>query len=108
MLKAPLCERTGIRYPVFSVGMGAAAGPELAAAVSPDAPHRVLRNKAIREWESAGRGSNLGRPDENTVGGTMLSGGSVIEVAKYSAYLPEAGSPVTSNRSRSMPASPAA
>src|SRR5215510_10542711 len=34
MLKTPLCHQVGIEYPVFSVGMGPVAGPELAAAVS--------------------------------------------------------------------------
>ncbi len=34
MLKTPLCERLGIDHPVLSVGFGAAATPELAAAVS--------------------------------------------------------------------------
>lgn len=34
MLTTPLCKQLGITYPIFSVGMGALAGPELAAAVS--------------------------------------------------------------------------
>jgi Nitronate monooxygenase len=34
MLKTTLCRRLGIDYPIFSVGMGPAAGPDLAAAVS--------------------------------------------------------------------------
>ncbi len=34
MLTTPLCHQLGITYPIFSVGMGALAGPELAAAVS--------------------------------------------------------------------------
>src|SRR5262249_23726463 len=34
MLKTTLCRRLGIEYPIFSVGMGPAAGPDLAAAVS--------------------------------------------------------------------------
>ena len=33
-LRTPLCRKLGIRYPVFSVGFGSAAGPDLAAAVS--------------------------------------------------------------------------
>lgn len=33
-LHTPLCDLLGIRYPVLSAGMGMAAGPELAAAVS--------------------------------------------------------------------------
>jgi nitronate monooxygenase len=34
MLHTPLCQQIGIAYPIFSVGMGPVAGPELAAAVS--------------------------------------------------------------------------
>lgn len=34
MLKTALCRRLGIKYPIFSVGMGPAAGPELVAAVA--------------------------------------------------------------------------
>jgi NAD(P)H-dependent flavin oxidoreductase YrpB (nitropropane dioxygenase family) len=34
MLRTPLCQQLGLTYPIFSVGMGALAGPELAAAVS--------------------------------------------------------------------------
>jgi len=33
-LRTPLCDLMGIRYPIFCAGMGTAAGPELAAAVS--------------------------------------------------------------------------
>src|SRR5262245_3159075 len=34
MLKTSLCQQVGVEYPIFSVGMGESAGPELAAAVS--------------------------------------------------------------------------
>src|SRR6186997_2090089 len=34
MLQTPLCHDLGIDYPILSVGFGAGAGPELAAAVS--------------------------------------------------------------------------
>jgi nitronate monooxygenase len=34
MLRTPLCHQIGMAYPIFSVGMGPVAGPELAAAVS--------------------------------------------------------------------------
>jgi NAD(P)H-dependent flavin oxidoreductase YrpB (nitropropane dioxygenase family) len=33
-LRTPICAELNIQYPIFSVGFGAAAGPELAAAVS--------------------------------------------------------------------------
>jgi nitronate monooxygenase len=34
LIRTDLCRRLGIRYPIFSVGFGQAAGPELVAAVS--------------------------------------------------------------------------
>src|SRR5258708_34100012 len=43
MLTTPLCRRLGIEAPVFSVGFGAGAGPELAAAVSNAGGCGVLR-----------------------------------------------------------------
>ncbi len=36
----------------------------------PDAPHRVLRNKLVKEWEAAGRPASGQRPGEGTVIGT--------------------------------------
>src|ERR1700681_2294623 len=33
-LRTPLCHELGIKYPIFSAGIGHAAGPELVAAVS--------------------------------------------------------------------------
>lgn len=33
-LRTPICDALGIQYPIFSVGFGSGAGPELAAAVS--------------------------------------------------------------------------
>jgi NAD(P)H-dependent flavin oxidoreductase YrpB (nitropropane dioxygenase family) len=38
----PLCPRLGIEYPVFCAGTGAAAGPDLVAAVSAASGLRVL------------------------------------------------------------------
>ena len=34
MLRTPLCRTLGVEHPIFSAGIGAAAGAELAAAVS--------------------------------------------------------------------------
>ena len=53
MLRTSLCHRVGIEYPIFSVGMGTAAGPELTAAVSMREPAvcsimRVCRKVAAR------------------------------------------------------------
>lgn len=37
----------------------------------PDAPHRVLRNKAFSEWDAAGRPLPGARPGEGTIIGTL-------------------------------------
>src|SRR5258708_38724545 len=49
MLTTPLCRRLGIEAPVFSVGFGASAGPELAAAVSNAGGCGVLGGSGMRE-----------------------------------------------------------
>src|SRR5262245_14946047 len=57
----------------------------------PDAPHRVLRNKAVVEWEAAGRPASGQRPGEGTIIGTVPLAGTVIQVPKYSFAAPLAG-----------------
>ncbi len=47
MLTTALCRQMGIDYPIFSVGMGRAAGPELAAAVSNSGGCGVLGTAGI-------------------------------------------------------------
>jgi len=49
MLTTALCRRLGIEAPVFSVGFGAGAGPELAAAVSNAGGCGVLGGSGMRE-----------------------------------------------------------
>jgi len=49
MLTTPLCRRLGIQAPVFSVGFGTGAGPELAAAVSNAGGCGVLGGTGMRE-----------------------------------------------------------
>jgi nitronate monooxygenase/enoyl-[acyl-carrier protein] reductase II len=49
----------------------------------PDAAHRVLRNKAIDEWEAAGRPPSGRRPGEGTIVGRMSMGGTMTEVPRY-------------------------
>jgi nitronate monooxygenase len=49
-----------------------------------DAPHRVLRNRAIEDWESAGRPAQ-GRPGEGTAIGMAPRGGTTAELLKYGA-----------------------
>lgn len=54
----------------------------------PAAAHRVLRNKAIEEWETAGRPAPGQRPGEGTVLGTMTLAGTTVEVPKYAVFPP--------------------
>jgi NAD(P)H-dependent flavin oxidoreductase YrpB (nitropropane dioxygenase family) len=57
----------------------------------PDAAHRVLRNKAVDEWEAAGRPASGRRPGEGTIIGRMLLGGTMAEVPRYSVSNPMVG-----------------
>ena len=53
------------------------------------APHRVLRNKLVREWEAAGRPPSGQRPGEGSIIGTStLPDGTVWEIRKYAAMNP--------------------
>lgn len=50
----------------------------------PGAPHRVLRNNVVKEWEAAGRPPSGQRPGEGRVIGTITRvDGTVVEVPKY-------------------------
>jgi nitronate monooxygenase len=49
----------------------------------PDAAHRVLRNKAIEEWEAAGRPPSGTRPGENEIVGRMIVDGEMMDVPRY-------------------------
>ena len=53
----------------------------------PYAPHRVLRNKAVIEWEMAGRPNSGMRPGENTSVGVIKHGDSTLQVARYYSSL---------------------
>ena len=55
MLKTTLCRQLGIDHPIFSVGMGTCAGPELAAAVSNAGACGVLRTAGSRPRLSVNR-----------------------------------------------------
>jgi nitronate monooxygenase/enoyl-[acyl-carrier protein] reductase II len=57
----------------------------------PDAPHRVLRNRTVAEWEDAGRPAPGKRPGEGTIIGRVSVGGHPIEVVRYSAIPPLPG-----------------
>ncbi len=57
----------------------------------PDAAHRVLRNKAIEEWEAAGRPPVGQRPGEGSSIGKMPVGGALTEIPRYAVFNPMAG-----------------
>jgi nitronate monooxygenase/enoyl-[acyl-carrier protein] reductase II len=57
----------------------------------PDAAHRVLRNKAVDEWEQAGRPASGARPGEGTVIGTMPIAGTQVDVPAYTVFPPMPG-----------------
>jgi nitronate monooxygenase/enoyl-[acyl-carrier protein] reductase II len=49
----------------------------------PDAAHRVLRNKAIEEWEAVGRPPSGRRPGEGEIVGRMTVDGAMADVPRY-------------------------
>lgn len=51
----------------------------------PGAPHRVLRNKIITEWEEAGRPATGQRVGEGSVIGTVPRYAGTVDVVKYSS-----------------------
>jgi NAD(P)H-dependent flavin oxidoreductase YrpB (nitropropane dioxygenase family) len=57
----------------------------------PDAAHRVIRNKAIDEWEAAGRPPSGQRPGEGTIIGQMRIGNQMTDVPRYFVGSPMAG-----------------
>jgi nitronate monooxygenase len=57
----------------------------------PDAPHRVLRNKAVAEWEAAGRPPTGKRPGEGTVVGSMPLADTLVDVVRYAVFPPKPG-----------------
>jgi NAD(P)H-dependent flavin oxidoreductase YrpB (nitropropane dioxygenase family) len=59
------------------------------------APHRVLRNEMLDAWERAGCPPSGSRPREGASVGTMTSGGRIVEIPAYSAYVPERGASVS-------------
>jgi NAD(P)H-dependent flavin oxidoreductase YrpB (nitropropane dioxygenase family) len=55
----------------------------------PGAPHRVLRNHIVREWEAAGRPPSGQRPGEGGIIGTATRlDGTVVEIRKYATMNP--------------------
>lgn len=54
----------------------------------PDAPHRVIRNRAYNDWEAAGCPASGERPGENTIIGTLAIGEPPGELPRYSVTPP--------------------
>ena len=54
------------------------------------APHRVLRNKAVVEWEAAGRPASGQRPGEGTIVGTVVRSDAPVPAPRYGASMPTA------------------
>ncbi len=50
-----------------------------------DAPHRVLRNKVVAEWEAAGRPPSGQRPGEGHIIGSVPRGETTVDLVRYSA-----------------------
>jgi nitronate monooxygenase len=57
----------------------------------PDAAHRVLRNKAVDEWEAAGRPASGQRPGEGQIIGTTLMIDTPLEIPRYGVFPPMTG-----------------
>ena len=57
-----------------------------------DAPHRILRNQAVLDWERAGCPKpGTGRPGEGEIVGRMPFGDQVITLERYNMLMPLAG-----------------
>jgi NAD(P)H-dependent flavin oxidoreductase YrpB (nitropropane dioxygenase family) len=54
----------------------------------PDAPHRVIRNRVVREWEAAGSPAPGARPAEGSVIGRIRLGPELQDVLRYSLVSP--------------------
>jgi nitronate monooxygenase/enoyl-[acyl-carrier protein] reductase II len=57
----------------------------------PNAAHRVLRSKAVEEWEAAGRPASGRRPGEGQVVGKFSMGGEEVPSVRYSIFNPMEG-----------------
>lgn len=54
----------------------------------PEAPHRVLRNALVREWEAAGKPPSGHRPGSGTTVASRTRDGQTREIEKYSSVTP--------------------
>ncbi len=53
----------------------------------PNAPHRVLRNAIVREWEAAGRPPSGQRPGAGTTVGTRTRAGKTENIERYQSLM---------------------
>jgi nitronate monooxygenase len=53
----------------------------------PNAPHRVIRNEAVSEWEAAGRPPAGQRPGEGTFIGRRTRAGETQEIPRYTPFM---------------------
>jgi nitronate monooxygenase/enoyl-[acyl-carrier protein] reductase II len=67
-LRTPICDLLNIKYPIFSVGFGAAAGPELAAAVSNAGAFGVLGASGMSPEEFEQRIAGTRRLTDRPIG----------------------------------------
>jgi NAD(P)H-dependent flavin oxidoreductase YrpB (nitropropane dioxygenase family) len=55
----------------------------------PDAPHRVIRNRLVAEWEAAGHPAPGAKPGEGTtIGKNRRADGTTADVPRYGASMP--------------------
>lgn len=54
----------------------------------PSAPHRMLRNRVVSEWEAAGRPPLGARDRQNAVIGVSTSGDRRVEVRRFTSFTP--------------------
>jgi nitronate monooxygenase len=57
----------------------------------PDAPHRVLHNSVMAEWEAAGRPAGGARPHEGEIIGQIRFGEMSLPIPRYAAFPASAG-----------------
>jgi len=73
-LRTPICEQLGIHYPIFSVGFGAAAGSELASAVSNAGGFGVLGVSGMPVGEIERRIANTRKLTDRPIGVNIIIG----------------------------------
>jgi NAD(P)H-dependent flavin oxidoreductase YrpB (nitropropane dioxygenase family) len=92
-----LCSEEAVAHPAYKQRVVASHADETLHADDlfdvgwPSAPHRVLRNRAVVEWEAAGRPPSGSRPGEGTVFAKGAMGPLRFDLVRYSAAPPMPG-----------------